>query len=49
MPCIRDVLIDFFQDFAGPGLVWLSLGSHPGPTWTLPFGVTRGSDLAASS
>jgi muramoyltetrapeptide carboxypeptidase len=38
-PCIRDVLIDFFQNFPGPVLFGFPSGHASGPTWTLPFGV----------
>lgn len=38
-PCIRDVLIDFFEHFPGPVLFGFPSGHASGPTWTLPFGV----------
>jgi muramoyltetrapeptide carboxypeptidase len=38
-PCIRDVLIDFFEHFPGPVLFGFPSGHTSGPTWTLPLGV----------
>jgi muramoyltetrapeptide carboxypeptidase len=38
-PCIRDVLIDFFEHFHGPVLFGFPSGHTSGPTWTLPLGV----------
>ena len=36
---VRDVLVDFTRDFAGPVLFGFPSGHTAGPSWTLPLGV----------